>query len=397
MTTINPLLKHIRKDIPNIFNEIDILKKHKTRFFHALNADRILPPYEALIHPSGRCNLRCSWCIGGRILEEKEKTKGIGVLPSLLSDPANMEKVIRDILDYTKDGFRVENVSFSGITGDPFLAKEAFIRAVNLLSENNVRIGVYSNAVLLDDELINTLLKMNYINVSLDAATPETFVMLKYGGNSGGVKIFNNLVENITKLARLRNNSKNSKLDINASFVLYPDNYKEIYDAAKLLKRIGIRIMRMKQDISGKMLLSRKQMAEAKELIKKVKNLEDDKFKFVTIHRLNTPSDMKRQFDRCIISDLVTTIGSDGNVYPCNYQACSGNSVYGNAIKNSFADIWEGKTRIKIKEQLPKICHRVCDPFKNRANRLFQAIKKSQKKYGIKETEKFIQEIINLY
>ncbi|MDP3052333.1 MAG: radical SAM protein [bacterium] len=397
MRTINPLLKYIRKDIPGIFNEVDILKKHKSRFFYALNGEKILPPLEILIHPSGRCNLRCSWCIGGWILEEKEKTKGIGVLPSLLSDPANMEKVIRGILDYTKDGFRVENVSFSGITGDPFLAKEAFIRAVNLLSENNVRIGVYSNTVLLDDELINTLLKMNYINVSLDAATPETFVMLKYGGNSGGVKIFNNLIENITKLAQLRNNSKDSKLDINASFVLYPENYKEIYDAAKLLKRIGIRIMRMKQDISGKMLLSKKQMTKAKELIKKVKNLEDDKFKFVTIHRLKTSSDMRRQFDECVISDLVTTIGSDGNVYPCNYQACLGNPVYGNAIKNSFADIWEGKTKMKIRRQLPKTCPTVCDPFNNRANRLFQGIKESQEKYGTKETEKFIQEIINLY
>ncbi len=397
MINTNPLLKYVRKDIPGIFNEIDILKKHKTRFFHALNADRILPPYEVLIHPSGICNLRCSWCIGGRILEGKGKTKGIGILPSLLSDSANMEKVIRGVLDYTKDGFRVENVSFSGITGDPFLAKEAFIRAVNLLSENNVRIGVYSNAVLLDDELMNALLKMNYINISLDTATPETFVMLKCVGNPEGTKIFNNLVENIAKLARLRNNSKNSKLDINASFVLYPDNYKEIYDAAKLLKRIGIRVMRMKQDISGKRLLSRKQTTEAEELIKKVKNLEDDKFKFVIIHRLNKPSDMKRQFDRCIISDLIAAIGSDGNVYPCNYQACSESPIYGSAIENSFADIWEGETRMKIRRQLPKICPPACDPFKNRTNRLFQTIKKSQKKYGIKETEKSIQEIINLY
>jgi len=400
MITINPLLKYVRKDIPGIFNEIDILKKHKIRFLHALNSDRILPPYEILIHPSGRCNLRCGWCIGRRILEEKKtkaEVKDTRVLPSLLSDPANMGRAIRGILDYTKDGFRVENVSFSGITGEPLLSKAAFMRAVDLLSENNVRIGVYTNAVLMDDELTNTLLKMDYINVSLDAATPETYIKLKYGGNLEGAKIFNNLVKNITKLAQLRNNSQDSKLCINASFVLYPDNYKEIYDAAKMLKKIGVRTMRMKQDISGRMLLSSEQIAEVKELIKRVKNLEDDKFKFITIHRLNTPSDMKRQFNRCVISDLMAAIGSDGNVYPCNYQACSGSPVYGNAIENSFADIWEGETRMKIGEQLPKICPAVCDPFKNRANRLFQAIKESQEKYGTKKTEKFIQEIINLY
>lgn len=394
---MNPLLKIIRKDIPGIFNEIDILEKHKIRFFHALNAGEILPPYEVLIHPSGKCNLCCRWCIGGQISRGKKEMKSAGVLPSLLSDPINMEKVIGGILNYKKDGFRVENVSFSGITGEPFLSKSAFIRAVNLLLKKNVRIGVFSNAVLMDDELMDILLKMDYINISLDAGTPRIYAKLKCGGSFGGRKIFDNLIRNITKLARLKNRSKNSKLNINASFVLYPDNYREIYRAAKLLKKAGVTTMRIKQDIYGKNLLSAKQMVETKNLIKKVKNLEDDKFKFITIHRLNAPSDMKRRFDGCVISDLVAAIGSDGNVYPCNYQACSGSFMYGNAIKNTFASIWEGKIRMKIKKQLPKICPPVCDPFKNRANGLFQAIKESQKKYGAKKTDKFVQEIINLY
>lgn len=398
--TNNPLLEYVRKDIPGVFNEIDILKKHKARLSHALNPGKILPPYEILIHPSGSCNLRCSWCIGGRILEEKKsqaKTKEIGVLPSSLADPANMEKVIRGITGYLKDGFRVENVSFSGITGDPLLSKTAFMRAVGLLSEKNIRTGIYTNAALIDDELINVLLKMDYINVSLDAATPEDYVKLKYGGDPAGAKIFDNVIKNITKLVQLRNNSRESKLCINASFVLHPDNYKGVYEAAKLLRKIGIRTMRVKQDISGKKLLSGNQVNEAEKLIKKAKNLQDDKFRFIMIHRLNIPSDLKRQFDGCIISDLMAAIGSDGNVYPCNYQACLGSPVYGNAIENNFAKIWEGETRMKIREQLPKICPPVCDPFKNRANRLIQAIKKSQEKYGTEKTEKFIQEIINLY
>lgn len=396
MKTTNPLLKYVRKDIPGIFNEIDILKKHKTRFLHALNTGSILPPYEILIHPSGVCNLRCRWCIGGYVLEDMQR-KEDEVLPSLLRDPINMEKIIKDILDYTKDGFKVENVSFSGITGEPFLSKKSMIKAVDLLSKNNVRTGVFSNAVLMDSEIMSALLKMNYINISLDAATPETYAKLKFRGNPMGEKLFINLIDNIKKLIKLRTKSRSSKLDINASFILYPDNYKEIYEAAKMLKEIGIKTMRMKQDISGKMLLPREQLAEAEKLIKKIKNLEDDKFKFIIIHRLNIPSDRIRQFDRCIISDLMAAIGSDGNVYPCNYQACSGSPVYGNVIENSFRNIWEGETRMELRNQFPKICPAVCDPFKNRANRLFQEIEKSQERYGTEETEKFIQEIINLY
>lgn len=396
MKNINPLLQYVRKDIPGIFNEIDILKRHKTRFLHALNTDRVLPPYEILIHPSGVCNLHCRWCIGGYVMENMHKAND-KVLPSLLWDPNNMEKIIKDILNYTKDGFRVENVSFSGITGEPLLSKKTVIKAVDLLSKNSVRTGIFSNAVLMDKELMNTLLKMNYINISLDAGTPKTYAKLKFRGNLTGEKLFTILIENIRKLTKLRSLSKTSKLDINASFVLYPDNYKEIYETAKMLKSIGIKTMRMKQDISGKLLLSSKQLAEAEKLIKKIIKLEDDTFKFITIHRLNIPSDRIREFDKCIISDLMAAIGSDGNVYPCNYQACIGSPVYGNALKKSFKSIWEGKTRMKIRKQLPNICPAVCDPFKNRANRLFNEIEKTQIRYGSGKTEKFIQEIISLY
>lgn len=396
MKSANPLLKFVRIDIPGIFNEIEILKKHKTRFLHALNTDRILPPYEILIHPSGICNLRCSWCIGGHVLEDMQK-KSDSILPSLLWDPKNMEKIINDILNYSEDGYKVENVSFSGITGEPLLSKKSIIIAIELLSKKHVRTGMFSNAVLMDDEIFNTLLKMNYINISLDAGTPKTYAKLKFRGNPLGEKLFTQLINNIKKLTNLRSKSKSSKLNINASFVLYPDNYKEIYETALMLKDIGINTMRMKQDISGKMLLSGKQIVEAEKLIKKVKNLEDDNFKFITIHRLNIPSDRLRQFDRCIISDLMAAIGSDGNVYPCNYQACVGSPVYGNALKDSFKSIWEGENRIKIRKQLPNICPPVCDPFKNRANRLFNEIEKSRIRFGSSETEKFLQEIINLY
>lgn len=391
---LNPLSEFVRKDIPGVFNEVNVLRQHETRFLHALNKDVVLSPYEIIIHPSGRCNLQCQWCIGGRVLEEKGYDKDPGRLPDLLTDPENMEKVIRGIVDYKKEGFRVENVSFSGITGEPLIAKKAFIKAVDILKENNIRVGVYTNSVLIDEELIQSLLKIDYINISIDAATPETFAKLKCSGNPRGIHLFNHLIDNIKNLAMARKESRDSKLEINASYVLYPDNYHEIYEAAKLLKEIGVRTLRMKQDISGKNLLSSEQRAETEELFTKIDEIVDDKFRFIKIHQLNNPSEMKRTFDQCLITDLMAAIGSDGNVYPCNYNACAGGIPYGNAIDQSFGEIWEGENRMKIKCHLPAICPTVCDPFKNRSNRLFQAISKCQQEFGSEKTRKYIQEII---
>lgn len=396
MKSTNPLLELVRNDIPGIFNEVDILKRHKARFLHALNKGSILPPYEILIHPSASCNLQCQWCIGGRVLDEQDTQKEAGRLPNKLVNPENMEKLIRGIIAYEKDGFKVENVSFSGITGEPMTAKKSLALAVDLLAQNNRRIGIFSNSVLIDDDLIQTLLKMNYINISLDAATPKTYSILKYSGKPEGETLYLRLLDNIKKLVKARSESKESKLEINASFILYPSNYKEIFETAKMLKDIGVRTLRMKQDNSGKMLLTESQMKEAEVLFTKIEAICDDHFRFIKIHKLNDPSEMLRTFDKCVIADLIGAVGSDGNVYPCNYHACVGGRTYGNAFEKPFGEVWEGEERENIKKLLPKICPSVCDPFKNRSNRLFAAIKKCQEEQGSEQTERYIEEIINL-
>jgi MoaA/NifB/PqqE/SkfB family radical SAM enzyme len=185
--------KYLRTDIPGIFNEIFILKKHLDRFNYALDTDIVLPPYEVIIHPCSRCNLRCKWCIGGNVPTEKGETKAdLQRLPSTLTDPSKMERLIKNLLSYkktvttTEDNkkikktYRVENVSFSGLVGEPFVAKESFIRAVELLTKQNIRVGVYSNGTLLDDELIEALLKIAYINIDVDAGRASTYSKSKY-------------------------------------------------------------------------------------------------------------------------------------------------------------------------------------------------------------------------
>lgn len=401
------LIKNVRNDLPGIFNETFVLKKYFDRFNNVLENGECLPPYEVLIHLSSKCNLQCKWCIGANIpIKEKEDfARNLKNLPCNLTNPDNIEKLIKNILEYkkevevfdngkrTKKIFKVENVSFSGIVGEPLVAKDSFIKAVDLLSENGIRIGMFSNATLIDEDIIERLLKMDYINISLDAGTPETYANLKFGGADYGKSVFNKLLENISKLVKAKNESK-SKLKINASYILYPYNYKEIYDLAKILKNLGIDNFRMKQDNSGKSLLSVKQMEEANILLNKIDEIIDDNFKFIRIHKLNNPLEMKRAFKCCIITDLMASIGSDGNMYPCNYHPRVGGFSYGSVISNKFEDVWEGEERMKIRKMLPKICPKVCDPFKNRANRLFEEIMEYRNREGIEKYLGVVDKII---
>ncbi len=401
-------ISNFREDIPGIFNEAFILKNQLHRFQLALNSDIIVPPYEVLIHPSGICNLKCQWCIGANIpTNSKSANNNLKRLPTKLNDPKNMEKMLNNLLSYKKTieliengkkvnkEFRIERIQFSGIVGDPLTAKSSIKRAVEILSHTDVAVGVFTNATLITDDIIDDLLKLSYINISLDAGTPQTYAKMKYGNRVEGQKLFSKLTENIQKLVRARNCSQNSNLKINASYVLYPDNYKDILTAAKMLKNIGIDTLRMKQDNSGNHLLSQTEIREANLLIREVERLKDSKFDFVKIHILNDPSEMLRTHKECLITNLMAAIGCDGKVYPCNYHPRVGGLNYGDAIQENFQEIWEGHRRKKMQKLLPTACPAVCDPFKNRANRLFSEIKSFQNKEGINETNRLIQKLVN--
>lgn len=413
--TENPLMTYIRKDIPGRFNEVDIVKRQWPRIVACMQCDTI-PPYEVIIHPSSTCNLCCVWCIGDQVPIETSNNR-LNVLDASktssqrladsLRNPENMLRVIKSILDYKKIGiytengqehtkeFKVENVSFSGLIGEPLVSRNAVIAAMRLLISNGLRVGIYTNGVLMDESALDTIVESAYINLSLDAGNGESYRLLRSGGKKNGEKLFNQALQNLKRLVKKRGNKPGSTLEINASFVLYPGNYAEVFDAASILKDIGVDILRLKQDISRQRLLNAEQRKKAQALLNKIRvELVDEQFKLVEIHKLYDTDEMKRSCSTCLITELMAAIGSDGNLYPCNYHPRPGGATYGNAINTPFGEIWEGEIRKEIKKRLPHICPAVCDPFKNRSNGLLCTIKDIYQSEGLDRLEVYKEELV---
>ena len=392
MKSIVEIRKNVRTDLPERFSELDFFQKNFSRIVNLFDGN-VMPPYEVLIHPCSYCNLSCKWCIGSYVANNKEK-----LLKTNLNKIENMEKVIEGILSYKKVGkdyinggnetFKVENVSFSGITGEPMIAKEAVLYAINKLKENNIRVGMFTNGVLLTHDIHDTLLKMDYILISLDAGENSTYVKLKCNGTDNNE--FHTIINNI-KALNSKKKEINSKTDINIGYMLNQFNYNEIYKIAKEMKKIGVYYFRLKTDISSQILLDEEQHAIVKEQIEKIKSeLEDDNFKFVAIHRLGNETEKIRDFKKCFIHYLYGAVSADGNVYPCNYHPKVDGYTYDSAITNKFGDIWENIKNYEIDKNIPKICPNRCDPFKTRANRLLEAAYEIYKEEGIESLKDFI-------
>ena len=414
----NPLRSLVRPDLPGRFNELDVLRRHWPLFSATLDGT-VVPPYEVLIHPSSRCNLRCSWCIGDHVPIElwNEEDRELAVLdaaksacevlPDHLACPDNMLKVVEGIVNYRmvapyreggaehKTEFRVHNVSFSGLIGEPLVAKRALLPAMRFLVDHGLRVGLFTNGVLMDDEVAETLLHIGYVHLSLDAATPGSYARVKFGGRSAGEQRFRAAVGNLRRLVERRRET-GSGLEVNASFVLYPETFHELYDAAVLLKGIGVDTLRLKQDISNDRPLEPNDIPVVAEMIDRIENeLVDDSFRLLTIHQLAHPEDMVRRFSTCSITNLMAAIGSDGCLYPCNYHPRPGGWSYGSAIENSFQAVWEGSRRLELRGQLPGICPKVCDPFKNRSNRLLARARDVAAIEGIDGLERNIGELLD--
>lgn len=395
--SVTSLRGSFRTDLPGRFNELDVLRR-EWPLFAASVAGQVLPPYEVLIHPSSGCNLRCPWCIGDHVpLEiwdsERETLivleaakKAPERLPDVLADPSAMMKLATELVGYRKTGtyrsggvehtaeFGIRNVSFSGLIGEPLVARAALVSAIAYLLEHGMRVGLFTNSVLMDGPVIDVLVGAAYVNLSLDAATAGTYARLKFRGHPAGRVKFDRAVANLTALAQ-RRHATGTDLEINVSFILYPGNHHEVYDAAVIAKRAGANRIRLKRDISGERLLDTAARDHAAMLIGRIrKELVDDTFGLVEIHKLEYLDGLERTFPVCSITDMVAAVGSDGCLYPCNYHPRPGGASYGSAIEASFAEVWEGEQRQQLRAMLPGICPKVCDPFKQRANTmLFEA------------------------
>ncbi|HEX8255274.1 MAG TPA: radical SAM protein [Thermoanaerobaculia bacterium] len=392
----------LRRDIPGRFNEIDVIRREWLRFLAVLEG-QIVPPYEVLVHPSSTCNLRCEWCIGdyvpieeaatGRVLDAA-KTCGER-LPDTLAQPAKMRRLIEGILAYrervtvmAEDGpveteLGIDAVSFSGLIGEPLLSRRAVLEAIAMLRAAGVRTGLYTNGIAMDAEVREALLGIDYVHISVDAGTPETFARVKCGGSRRGPALFERMMENIAALAALRARTPGAAVAINASYVVTAVSYEELYEAARRLRDAGVDSLRVKQDNAERLRLDARQRAETHAAFDRIEaELAGPSFRLVRIHAIDDVP-YARYFSTCTITELMAAAGSDGHLYPCNYHPRPNGASYGSAVERPFEEIWKGGARRTLREQLPAICPSQCDPFKTRANTLLADLRGEGARAGL--------------
>jgi MoaA/NifB/PqqE/SkfB family radical SAM enzyme len=191
--------------------------------------------------PTLRCNLRCSMCF-----QDNYDANNLG---------EDTWKEIERLLPYTHE------IAFQG--GEAALDKDFrnFIDSAELRAHRHIKIGLITNGTVLDAKLLEGLrqVKLNYIVVSLNAATRETYARIT------GKDFFNRAVDNLRRLGELSRRHPQGCFTLYASFVVMRSNFHELPQFLRFSSDMGaeVQLLNVIGDRNGEDIFVRTDQHEA--------------------------------------------------------------------------------------------------------------------------------------
>jgi MoaA/NifB/PqqE/SkfB family radical SAM enzyme len=242
--------------------------------------------------------------------------------------------MVCDVVALMKD-WRVKAVCIGG--GGESLLNENTYHMIDLLSEAGIKSAVITNGTRLWNE-INTLKKLSYLGISVDAATAETWNKIK--GVEGN--LFDKVIENISGIA-------GNGLEITYKYLLMPANHREIYAACKLAKSIGCDQFHFRPAGApwfapggGYKFNDEIRASVSDQLDRARADFEDDKFRiYGVVSKFADDWSKALTFDRCWACYVTCFISPNGEVGLCCDRRGDDDIMLG-TIRN-IRELWGGE------------------------------------------------------
>ena len=269
-------------------------------------------------------------------------------------DLIETSKLLEIITDLARNGCRA--IQFTG-GGEPLFHKE-INKALELTFDLGLDVGMVTNGVLFTDRSLELMSRSCWVRVSVDSFERQTYASCR------GVteKQHAMMLSNVRKLAKLK--SRTTVLGI--GFVITKENFREVYQAAKLFKEIGVDNIRVSAAFTNQgYSYFDGWFEEARDIVLKTHaDLNDDRFTVFNLfnERVKDLFDGAQDYDFCPMKHLVPYIGADCNVYMCCMLAYNDKGLIGSIAERKFSEMWYAEETIKlVNEHSPrKDCRLPC-------------------------------------
>lgn len=281
-----------------------------------------VPPISCEIDPTNNCNQNCIWCM----YKDFREANPISITKR------NMKRIIREL-----GAMKCKSVTFTG-GGEPLVNKEVMPEAFKYVTDNNMKCGLVTNGLLVDEYYHEILSNCTFIRFSIDASNYFTYSIL-HGANRRDF-------ERIT--ASIKNICING-LDVGMAFLVHPSNYTEVYDFCMLGYDLGVNYVEFRPVLVEGLKLNNKIVDSVLSQIAQAKSMEDNDFRiFTRLGRFEEQLGKDKGFIECLSTPLVMVIASDYNVYLCCQTRGDKNYILGNYGIDSLKTIWNSPERREI-------------------------------------------------
>lgn len=260
-----------------------------------------------------------------------------GYASNQLFDERNMmplAKALEIVSDSAEIG--VEAIQFTG-GGEPTLHKGFGTVASEVLAKG-MKFSLVSNGVRIDEKLAPLISHASWVRISLDAAKEETYCSTRRVHASHFAK-----AKNAVSLLK-----QNGCPVVGVGFVVTPDNWQEIHDAAFLARELGadnIRISAQFSQHDEKLFASFHKEAAA--LAHSAESLTSHSFTVFNrfSDRLEDLTLKNPEDELCGYQFFTTYIGADLNVYRCCGYAYNERGLLGSLKNQTFKNFWLSQER----------------------------------------------------
>lgn len=277
------------------------------------------------------CQQHCSFCA--------YRLKGYA--PNQLFDEKRMMpygKALEIIDDCAEIG--VQAIQFTG-GGEPTVYpnfENVLLRTIS----RGLKFSIVTNGVRLQS-IAAFAVRAEWVRISIDAATEKTYCVIR---KVPGLQ-FTQALKSISYMRSLRDIT-GQICQIGVGFVVTPDNWEEIADAAKLAKNIGADNFRISAQFSNEdEKLFSGFHKEAAQLAAESEKLSDGNF--VVYNRFNDRigdlADRNPSERLCGYQFFTTYIGADCSVYRCCGYAYNERGLVGSVKDQRFKDFWMSQER----------------------------------------------------
>ena len=265
-----------------IYYYLDEVEKLKKREWAA--------PITCEIDPSNKCMLDCEFCMFEKYRKSSGAILDLDIYISLIGELHNIG---------------TKSITFTG-GGEP-LMNPNFNLMVKMALALGFEIGLVTNGVLLNK--VENIDRFKFIRVSLDAHNRDDYLKVKR------VDYFDRVIENISFALK-----KNKTIGL--SYVVCPDNKRNLKNAEKLADELGVAYIQIKPAYINGDIYSDFEYPDGRPVI------ETKRYKPVD----NIP---------CVIAGLVGVVGADGNIYFCCQHRGKIKFILGNLKDYTFKELWK--------------------------------------------------------